>query len=233
MTSRRVRIAERFHGPPESGNGGYVCGLVAKSLGGSGCAVTLRLPPPLERDLELRADDAGAQLFDGDVLVALAVPERLELEIPPPPSLTEARAAEERYAGFHHHNFPSCFVCGPQRAAGDGLRIFPGAAAGGRVAAEWVSGTDLAAEAGTVGTEFLWAALDCPGYFAVEQAAGLAVLGRMTAVIDVAPEAGEALVVSGWAIASEGRKHHVGTALHDERGRLIASARSTWISIVR
>jgi hypothetical protein len=45
--------------------------------------------------------------------------------------------------------------------------------------------------------------------------------------------AGEPLIVTGWAIASEGRKHHVGTALHDPDGVLVACARSTWITIAR
>ena len=48
-----------------------------------------------------------------------------------------------RYVGHRRHNFPSCFVCGPERAPGDGLRDFPG---DGRrqVAATWTPGADLA-----------------------------------------------------------------------------------------
>ncbi|MGI8611657.1 MAG: hypothetical protein ACR2KH_05225 [Sphingomicrobium sp.] len=231
MSIQLLRIERRFHGPPDSGNGGYVAGLVARALGGSGCTVTLRQPPPLEVPLTLRSSPDGAELFEGDRSIASAARAELALEIPPPPSLAEARAAQDRYVGHHRHHFPACFVCGPEREDGDGLRIFPGNAAGGQVAASWTPADDLASRDGPVRTEFLWAALDCPGYFAVEESAGLALLGRMTAVIERIPSAGEPLIISGWAISSEGRKHHVGTALHDDQGARLAYARSTWISI--
>ena len=226
-----MRIARRFHGPPDSGNGGYSAGLVAQVLGGSGCTVTLHRPPPLDQPLELRTSSEGAELFDGDERIASARPAELDLEVPGAPSLAEARAAEGRYVGHERHHFPGCFVCGPHRDAGDGLRIFPGEIRGGQVAASWTPGADLAGPNGAVRGEFLWAALDCPGYFAVERQAGLALLGRITAVVERAPQAEEALIVSGWSIASEGRKHHVGTAIHDGQGRRVACARSTWISI--
>ena len=41
-----LTVARRFCGPPGSGNGGYVCGLIAGFLDGP-AEVTLRLPPPL------------------------------------------------------------------------------------------------------------------------------------------------------------------------------------------
>lgn len=234
MSSQQVAVGRRFHGPPDSGNGGYVAGLVARALRGSGCTVTLHRPPPLEWPLELRTTPQGAALMDGEELIASAAPAEpaeLDLDTPGPPPLDEARAAEQRYVGYHRHRFPACFVCGPQRAEGDGLQIFPGDIEPARVAASWMPGADLGAADGTVRTEFIWAALDCPGYFAVEEAADLALLGRMTAVVERAAAIGEALIVSGWRIESHGRKHHVGTALHDAAGRLVARARSTWISV--
>ncbi|WP_310467560.1 hypothetical protein [Sphingomonas sp.] len=232
MTTTQTRIDKRFCGPPDSGNGGYVAGIVAGVLGGSGCVVTLHRPPLLDRPLDLRTTGEGAELLDGELVVASAKPEDLVLNVPAPPSLDEARAAEQHYTGHRRHNFPGCFVCGPERGEGDGLRIFPGAADSG-VAASWTPGADLADEARAVRSEFLWAALDCPGYFAVEEAAGLALLGRMTAVIERAVAPGEPLVVTGWPIASDGRKHDVGTALHDSDGGLVAYARATWISPLR
>ena len=232
MTTQLVRIAARFHGPPDSGNGGYVCGVVAGALGGSGCTVTLNRPPPLERDLELRFDGERVELFDGEQMIAWAVRGEPELDVPDPPPLEDARAAQRHYVGFASHNFPSCFVCGPERGE-DGLRIFPGSVGLDRVASTWVPGDDLADATGMVRSEFLWAALDCPGYFAVEQAAGLAVLGRMTAAIEAQVRPGEPLIVTGWSLESGGRKHHVGTALHNGDGRRAARARSTWISISR
>lgn len=35
MTTQSVTIAPRFNGPPGSGNGGYVCGLMAERIGGA------------------------------------------------------------------------------------------------------------------------------------------------------------------------------------------------------
>jgi hypothetical protein len=180
--------------------------------------------------LELRSTIDGAELLEDGERVASAAHAELELDIPKPPSLAEARAAQGRYVGHKHHHFPTCFVCGPAREPGDGLSIFPGDV-GGQVAATWLPTADLASGRGDVGEEFLHAALDCPGYFAVQESAGKAVLGRMTARIDGSARPGEPLIVTGWSIASEGRKHHVGTALHDAAGGLIACARSTWITL--
>jgi hypothetical protein len=230
LKTERVTIDRRFRGPPDSGNGGYVAGLLARALGGSDCVVTLHLPPPLGQEMEIRATDDGVALFDDERLVASALPGKPDIDVPPPPSLEQAREADQRFVGLTRHNFPGCFVCGPDRSEGDGLRIFTGPMASGRVAGSWTPDGNLADAKGMVRSEFLWAGLDCPGYFSVEQAAGLALLGRMTASVERTPAAGEPLIVTGWPIASDGRKHHVGTALHDARGNLVACARSTWIS---
>jgi hypothetical protein len=40
-----LSVARRFCGPPDSGNGGYVCGFFVGFV--EGAEVTLRLPPPL------------------------------------------------------------------------------------------------------------------------------------------------------------------------------------------
>ncbi len=45
-----LTIAKRFHGPPASGNGGYVCGRLARFIPGP-AVVRLKAPPPLERPL--------------------------------------------------------------------------------------------------------------------------------------------------------------------------------------
>ncbi|NUT00774.1 MAG: hypothetical protein HOP96_07345 [Sphingomonas sp.] len=228
-----VRIERRFRGPPTTGNGGYVAGLVAAALGGSDCTVTLRSPPPLDRDLTLTTDDAMATLIEDDSIVVTASREKVDIDVPHPPTLTEARDAEPRFSGHSHHIFPGCFVCGPERNQGDGMRIFPGRLhdSARQVAATWVPDATVADEEGFVRPEFLWAALDCPGYFAAEEAAGLALLGKMSAVIRRKARAGEALIVTGWPIDSEGRKHRVGSALHDADGELVAAATATWITL--
>ena len=221
-----IRIARRFCGPPDSGNGGYVCGLLASTLGGSDVEVTLHRPPRLDRDLRID----GSRLLDGDTLIASAAPVAVDLDIPPPPSLADAEAAEARFTGFSGHIFPRCFVCGPARAEGDGLRIFAGAA-GGQVAASWIPDPSLFDDRGLLKTEFVWAALDCPGYFAVEELARPAVLGRFAVRIRERRINPQQLVVTGWPISSEGRKHGAGTALHDAGGRLLAAGRATWVTL--
>jgi hypothetical protein len=232
MEDQFIRIDRRFRGPPDSGNGGYVAGLLAKVLGGSGVEVTLRAPPPLDCDLRIVAGADDAELLAGDVLVAAARRMPGEIAVPPPPSLDVARDAERRFAGYDHHPFPGCFVCGPEREAGDGLRIFPGVMSDGeRVAGVWTPDASLTDREGGVGTEHVWAALDCPGYFAVRECAGIAVLGRISAEVMRRPNVGEAMIVTGWPIESEGRKHRVGTALHDGDGRLCARAVATWVTI--
>jgi hypothetical protein len=230
LTSWQICIQHRFHGPPYCGNGGYSAGSVAEALGSSDCTVTLHRPLPLDRPLELRTRADGTELFDGEEMLASAVPERLDLDVPAPPALAEARAAEERFVGHSRHHFPTCFVCGTQREPGEALRIFPGDI-GRQVAATWTPAADLADSDGSVRPVFLWAALDCPGYFSVEQSAGKALLGRITGRIEQPAPVGQPLIVTAWEISSAGRKHQVGTALHDAGGGLVASARSTWITI--
>lgn len=228
-----IRIERRFRGPPETGNGGYVAGLVAAALGGSNCTVTLKSPPPIDEDLTLTTEDASASLTWDDTMVVTASSEPVDIEVPPPASLADARDAEPRFSGHSHHIFPGCFVCGPERGTGDGMRIFPGPLHDKAhcVAATWTPDTTLADDQGLVRPEFLWAALDCPGYFAAEDRAGLALLGRMSAVIHRRVHVGEPLVVTGWPIDSEGRKHRVGSALHDAEGKLVAAAKATWITL--
>ena len=53
----------------------------------------------------------------------------------------------------------------------------------------------------------------------------------MSATIHRPVRAGERLIVTGWPIASEGRKHRVGSALHDADGNLVAAATATWITV--
>ena len=56
-----IIIKNRFNGPPESGNGGYVCGLLASMFEG-GAEASLRIPPPLDVELQLSRDGDTATL---------------------------------------------------------------------------------------------------------------------------------------------------------------------------
>jgi hypothetical protein len=226
-----LTIASRFKGPPESGNGGYVCGLIATTLQAD-VRVRLVAPPPLETPLELAPQGEGEWMLScATGPVARAVAGRLDLEVPRPPQYVQAVWASQHYPGFREHAFPDCFVCGPHRRRGDGLRIFPGMLDSGIVAAPWLPADNLDAGDGKVGVEYLWAALDCPGYFAVSGARRVMVLGEMQAHVDRRVHVGDACIVIGWKIAAEGRRHLAGTAIFDDDGELCARARATWVEL--
>ncbi|HVM14427.1 MAG TPA: hypothetical protein VM287_08870 [Egibacteraceae bacterium] len=227
---RTVGIPARYNGPPASGNGGYVCGRVAAAVDGP-AEVTLHVPPPLERPLSLIRTPGGAQLHDGDTLIADAVPTTVDLRPPAIVTLADAERAAAGYPGFSDHAFPTCFVCGPQRAAGDGLRVFVGPVAGAHVAAApWTPAPDLADSAGVVRPEVVWAALDCPSYFGGPVGV-LAVLGRLAVDIRAPVIAGQPHVVLGWGRGSERRKHFAAAAITDGAGNLLAVSRATWIEL--
>lgn len=232
MRADTLTIDTRFRGPPRSGNGGYVCGCLARCIEGA-ASVRLLAPPPLERPLQIERDGEVAQLRDEAVRIAEARPSSFAIVVPPMPSFDEATAASRRYTGFRRHPFPGCFVCGPQRAAGDGMQLYAGPLGrDGIVAAPWSPGADLCSD-GVVRSEFVWAALDCPGAFAVmpEDPERAIVLGQLDARIAGSAPAGARCVVIGWPIEIQGRKRIVGTAIADASGAIVACARATWIEV--
>ena len=239
-------IDPRYCGPPDSANGGYFAGLAAQSLPGPAAQalpgpaeVTLRLPPPLGRPMALRREHEGIDVLDGGRVVAevrTAVPD-LDHAMPDPVSLAQAEHASHSYLfAAGGHPFPTCFVCGTQRAPGDGLRLFPGPV-GDVVACAWTPHESLAGDDGAVRPEFLWAALDCPSFFGAvasghaETAA--AVLGRITAQVWQRPDVGGPLVVQAWGESGQGRRSVAGSAVFTADGRLCAAARAVWIRLGR
>jgi hypothetical protein len=231
VSGTELRIGERFRGPPGSANGGYACGSVAELLGG-GVEVTLRRPPPLGRPLELEPWDGGAVVLDGDELVAEARPATVALDVPRVVSLAQAERAAGGYPLFRGHPFPTCFTCGPDRAVGDGLRIFPGPVPGGHLwAAPWTPHPSVADRDELVAPEVVWAALDCPGGLAILDGA-VAVLGRMAAEVRARPRAGTPYCLVAWPDgAPAGRKRPAGSALLDAQGRVLAAARAVWVTL--
>ena len=226
-----VVIDPRFNGPPTSAQGGYAAGVLARFCG-EPCEVTLRLPPPLGRELRAEAgEDGGERLLDGEDVLAEARPiEGVDVEPPVRPFLADAEAASHRHPGKERdHPFKTCFVCGPERA--DGLHVSAGPLpAAQQVGAAPFSAEGWLCEGGVVRPEFVWAVLDCPSYtprlWAHER---MSLLGRFAAgrLRDV--RAGERLVAIGWDLASEGRKHTTASALLTDDGELVARARAVWI----
>ena len=232
MGTSRVRVESRFHGPPNSGNGGYTCGVLASRLGGP-ATVRLKIPPPLDTPLTIEHASEQLRLLHGDQLVAEARAGADTPEPPAPPSFEEATAAARTYEGFTHHWFPSCFVCGPRRDAGEGLRIFPGRLRDtSRFAAPWIPDASLGDADGNLRTEFLWAALDCPGAHSFSYPRENAVvLGELAVQLLGPVRTGEPCVVVGWEMKATGRKHFTGTALYGEDGSCRGVGRAVWFEV--
>jgi hypothetical protein len=203
---------------------------MARHAGGT-LSVRLERPVPVEMPLELRGGEGGSlELHVPGQRLARAEPAKLALEVPPAPDYLAALEASRRYLGFHSHFYPGCFVCGPERLRGDGLRIFAGSS-GQHVAAPWVPDESVGEADGKVAAEFMMAALDCPGYFAARSDGVPMLLGQFTAHIDRRVHVDEPCVIVGWRLSVSGRKYEAATALYDEDGQPCAYARAVWIEM--
>jgi hypothetical protein len=240
-TAPALTIPSRFCGPPDSSNGGYVCGRIAAYLDGQ-VTVTLRRPPPLAAPMTVeQSGENSVRIHHGPTLIAEATssPGSPAMEIPGLVSMAEARTAAGHARYYSDPLFPACFVCGPDRQPGDGLRIFPGPVAGRPLwAAPWTPDPSVTDTSGRVRPEVVWAALDCPSGIAAAEAAGLAqdtaiLLGRMTASLAVLPEAGDQYRVIAWPDVHDGRKLTAGSALLGPAGQVLAVARAVWLTVPR
>jgi hypothetical protein len=236
--SEAIVVPSRFNGPPDSGNGGYTCGLVAGAVEGEVAEVSLRAPPPLERPLAVERVGEGVQVRDGDTLVAEGRPAQLGLE--PPRAVDPDVAEEAARAGYEHwssrHPFPTCVICGPAREPGDGYRVFPGRLGESDMfAASWTPDSSLADSDGLVRRECVWGALDCPTSAPVANFGDgpPLVLARLAAGVESPVEAGRPHALVSWPLEIDGRKRHAGVALFDADGSLLARARALWIELRR
>ncbi len=121
------------------------------------------------------------------------------------------------------HPFPTCFVCGPDRAPGDGLRLFTGRLPSGDTATPWIVPDDVSAP-------MVWASLDCPGGWSVGIESRPYLLGRMATHVDRVPAPGDRCVVMGRLLGIEGRKAEVAAVLTGPDGAALAWSRATWIA---
>jgi hypothetical protein len=232
-----IVIPERFRGPPDSGNGGYTCGCVGV-LVGNPAEVSLRTPPPLERELAVERVEGAVSARDGDRVVAEGRPVGIELDLPQPVGIEDARRASE--SGYRRwsqgHPFPTCVVCGPDREPLDGFRIFPGPLDGGELyAAPWTPDASLAAPDGLVRPECVWAALDCPtsAPVALFGESRPIVLAQLAVSIDRPVAAGEPHVLVSWKLGVDGRKRRGAAALLSRHGETLARSRALWIELRR
>jgi hypothetical protein len=231
LTPESVSIPARFNGPLESGQGGYSAGIAGGLVGGA-AEVTLRRPVPLDTELRVARDGKGTlELLDGETVVmeARCAPE-LQVAVPSPVTAEEARRASAGYRGLTDGPFGRCFVCG--RARDDAFGVFAGEVTGREVVASpWTPPPWAADGDGAVLPEFVWAALDCPTYFAVYigQELPMSVLARLTARVDAPVRAGEEHVVMAWPLETDGRKRLAGAALLSGGGEPLAVAKALMI----
>lgn len=231
-------IEARYNGPRGLGNGGYVAGALAEFIAGD-AEVRIQRGVPLATPLAvMRDDDGGVRCLRGDELLGSARPVRVDLAIPPPPAWASAREATARFRCIHFSDPRGCYVCSPYRAPGDGLRLFCGPVEPERkliVAGVWVPDAALADAEGCIAPRLVWAALDCPGGYAIAARApeaGRQLLGTCAATLRRPLRAGLSYVVSSWEVAPpEGRKRFMGVAIHDADGALCAAARQIWIGV--
>ena len=223
-----VVIDSAHRGPKDSANGGYACGVfsaLVPSAIGVPPAVALHAPPPLATALEVRGSDARASVWHGDVLVATVGLGSATMHAVEPVTVEEAQRAESAFEGREGHPFPTCFVCGVDTEPALGFPLTPGRVDGrDRVACTWTPAAD-------VSTELVWSALDCPGGWTCDPVREPMVLGRMSALVLDLPEPGRPHVVVGGLWRRNGRTAHIGTALYDPAGRLLAKATSVWVAL--
>lgn len=225
------KVSRRFCGPPDSGNGGYTCGLLASELGGV-VECTLRAPVPLDVPLDFERTPAGGVLRHEGKLLVEGTPTTISITPPAPVNLQAATDAMTTSPALSpKHPFPTCFVCGPKRGVHDGLRIFPASANGNVFVAAWTPDIEFGDGDQLLRPEFLWAALDCPtGFASGFPTAGTLVTGRL-AVQQLKPiHTGSGCVLMSWPLGVEGRKHFSAACLYQNNG-LCAVAKATWVRI--
>jgi hypothetical protein len=219
-----LSFARRFRGFDHGALGGYAAGSVAKRIGGC-VEVNVRSLPPMERELALRQDGAGLDLYDGDTLVLEAHPVAFELALPPFDLDAAEQAGQQLIHDQVEHAYPECFACGPGRNAGDGLRVFLGSTgrADGVIGNTWTPDPRLA-DTEDLPVEMVWSALDCPTIWAAgaPEPGTFPVLARQRVEIRAPVRLGQVAVVAAWPIDRDGRKRLGGAAIYDATGELLA-----------
>ena len=232
---REIIISRHFEGPTDLTLGGYISGLMAAHLDSDTVEVTMRKPTLMERPLVLDTTTPDRVfLYDGDMLINEARPFELEMEMPEPISLAEAKKASRRDTVAA---FPNCFGCGSARTKDNGLHLRSGPVEGQKaVAVDWVPSAAVvgAKEGEKVPETMVLTAMECPIAKAMElgdmrKPEEMAVLGRMTTKIMELPQVGEPSYFMGWPIERVGRRIEIAGTLNNERGETLAMTRLTFI----
>jgi len=232
MTITPVRLSGRENGPKGMSNGGFACGTFAGLVGGT-AKVTLHQKVPLETDLMGHISGTRAEVLAGERLLAVAeAVEPFVLEPPVRPTPAEAEVARERHPlrGVRHP-LSDCVVCGPERR--DGLGVTPGPLESDPdVLASPFRPTAGYAVDGLVRPAAVWGALDCSSYSAADyRARRFCLLGSLEGHQVRPIEATESLVVVGWTRGNGSRSVQTASAMIDEDGAVVASARAVWVAV--
>ncbi len=148
--------------------------------------------------------------------------------------------AAERFLGSGPHCFVpqrACFVCGPERREGDGLRIFPGTVPRtSLVAAPWTPQPAPTGPGGAVSAEIVWSALDCPAIWALiaSSPAGCpekVVSGTLATALGGEVTPGTPHVIVAWPAGARGRRRFAGAALFTADGHLLAKSLQTCVVV--
>lgn len=230
-----VRLDARLNGPPRSANGGFACGAIAQAMGGT-ASVRLVRPVPLETALEVARDGDGisAEVIapDHQLIAEVRRVDPFTWSPPVKPSFAQAEAARASSPlRGARHLLSGCVVCGPERQ--DGLGVTPGLLPHrSDVLITPFVPHERDATDGVVHPEAVWGALDCPSYPAESLLARrVGLLGTLAAHQHRDVVVGERLIVVGWTIDRRGRATQTASALLDERGEVVASARAVWIEL--
>ncbi|MFP4511703.1 MAG: hypothetical protein ACLFRV_02010 [Acidimicrobiales bacterium] len=231
MKLETIRFAPRYVGPmPGWVNGGVIAGRLAAELPDEAVTVRIDRPVPIDVDLVLGIETADGlvELRDhsGDRL-AFAGSTAVEFDDLPPTVTPAAAAATTPAVPRVGHPAPGCFVCGPEHP--DGLDLQPGPLLGHpSLATTFVVRDDLAPDGGALAPSVVWAAMDCPGWYAGCDGQ-MALLGSMTAQQFAPMRPGDEVIVQSWKRGVDGRKVRVGVALRDGHGSVVAASHSIWI----
>ncbi|MFF7357136.1 hypothetical protein ACFZA1_31530 [Streptomyces filipinensis] len=229
-----ITVPSRLRGYPGVAFGGYVAGVLAGRAAAKTVRVDFRRPTPVDVPVALAETAGGGAVLTGaDGVLAVAVPDELDLEAPEPPSWAEASAAAEAYRAAPPAGAVDCFGCGLDRTRDTGLRLHCGAVPGrDLVAAAWTAGSALADADGMLPAELVWGALDCPGSAAGRLRGSMregAMTASLTARLLQPVPVSSRLVSYAWVRSVDGRKHRVGAALATARGDLCAVASALWV----
>lgn len=230
-----VVIDRRFNGIPEIALGGYVGGLLAR--GRRKAEATFLRPVQLAKEYRMFAGTDGTiVLKDEDKVLVVTREATLDIESRESVEFEACQRAAEGYIGHKWHPFPTCFVCGPSRSEGDGLRIFPGVVAGrDLVAAPWTPAESLKDPDGIVESQFVWSALDCPTIWAFllcgdQDSKDMAVTAKLAVELISPVQVKQQHIVLGWMESETDQMRVAGGAIYSEDGQLRAVAKHTLVT---